>query len=98
MKSATIGFHEMLQTITDADSAESMLPKLEESHHRLAVSVQALDEAELTSSRSARNVKREITDFKKDQKAMLKVEFDRLKSDKFMKAILEPFLRRINAF
>ena len=98
MKSATLAFHATMLEVTDAASAEAMLPKLEESHKRLATAVHELDKAEQTSSRAARSVKRDIADFKEEQKALFKTEFDRLKSDEFMKAVLEPFLRRINAF
>lgn len=97
MKSATIAFHENLVGITDVSSAESLLPELEASHERLAIAVQALDEAGLTSSRQARLVKRDIEDFKTDSKGMIKKELDRLKSDEILKTALEPFLVRINA-
>jgi hypothetical protein len=98
MKSATDDFCAVMGEITDPASAEAMLPKLEESHQRLAIASNELDLAEETSSRAARNIKIEIAEFKEEQRAVLKKEFERLKSDKFVKAILEPFLRRINAF
>ena len=97
MKSATTAFHKMLTEVTDAESAEALLPQLEESHQLLAITVQELEEAEITTSRATVNIKREIADLKKEQKALFKAEFERLKSDKFVKAVLEPFLNRLNA-
>ena len=98
MKSATNEFYALMGEVTDPASAEAMLPKLEESHARLAIASNELDLAEETGSRAARNIKREIADYKAEQRTLLKKEFERLKSDEFVKAILEPFLRRINAF
>lgn len=98
MKSATNEFHALMGEVIDPASAEAMLPKIEESHARLAIASNELELAEETSSRTARNIKREIADFKEEQRTLLKKEFERLKSDEFVKAIFEPFLRRINAF
>lgn len=98
MKAATVAFQAKMEEITDVASAEAKLPELKSTHKRLAIASHEMDLAEQTSSRAARNLKREIQDFKKEQKELFKQEFERLKSDEFVKAVLEPFLRRINAF
>jgi len=98
VKSATAEFHQNMVEITDQASAERILPELESSHQRLAEAYNALDEATMTSSRGARKIIMEVEDYKKDQREMLRIQFDRLKEDEFVKAVVEPFMRRINAF
>ena len=84
--------------ITDQASAERILPELESSHQRLAEAFNALDEATMTSSRGARKIIMDVEDYKKEQRELLRIQFDRLKNDEFVKAVVEPFMRRINAF
>lgn len=98
VKSATAEFHQNMVEITDQASAERILPELEASHQRLAEAFNALDEATMTSSRGARKIIMEVEDYKKDQRELLRIQFDRLKEDEFVKAVVEPFMRRINAF
>ncbi len=98
VKSATAEFHQNMVEITDQASAERILPELESSHQRLAEAYNALDEATMTSSRGARKIIMEVEDYKKDQRELLRIQFDRLKEDEFVKAVVEPFMRRINAF
>ncbi|MDA7859161.1 hypothetical protein N9B31_02255 [Mariniblastus sp.] len=98
VKNATTEFHQNMVEITDKASAERILPELESSHERLAEAFNALDEATLTSSRGARKILIDVEDYKKDQRELLKIQFDRLKEDEFVKAVVEPFMRRINAF
>jgi len=98
MKSATEAFHANLSNTTDLESAERLLDDLKASHKELAESVMLLDEAEQTSSRAARTLKKKVGDYKKEQKQLLKIEFDRIKADEELKAFLEPFLQRINAY
>jgi hypothetical protein len=97
MKSATDSFGDLLEKVQDLKSAEELLPELEASHKRLAISVQALDEASGTSSRSTTMLKTEIVEYKFAQKNRLKKEFTRLKKDKELRTYLEPFLKRCNA-
>ena len=98
VKSATIEFHQNMVDITDQASAERILPELESSHQRLAEAFNALDEATMTSSRGARKIIMDVEDYKKEQRELLRIQFDRLKNDEFVKAVVEPFMRRINAF
>ncbi|MGI9498219.1 MAG: hypothetical protein ACR2NK_19335 [Mariniblastus sp.] len=98
VKSATTEFHQNMVDITDQASAERILPELESSHQRLAEAFNALDEATMTSSRGARKIIMDVEDYKKDQRELLRIQFDRLKNDEFVKAVVEPFMRRINAF
>ncbi len=84
--------------ITDQASAERILPELKASHLRLAEAYNALDEATMTSSRGARKIISDVEDYKEEQRELLKIQFDRLKEDEFVKAVVEPFMRRINAF
>ena len=98
VKSATTEFHQNMVDITDGTSAERILPELESSHQRLAEAFNALDEATMTSSRGARKIIMDVEDYKKEQRELLRIQFDRLKDDEFVKAVVEPFMRRINAF
>ncbi len=98
VKSATTEFHQNMVDITDQASAERILPELESSHQRLAEAFNALDEATMTSSRGARKIIMDVEDYKKAQRELLRIQFDRLKNDEFVKAVVEPFMRRINAF
>ncbi|GEM_PF-1726080 len=98
VKSATTEFHQNMVDITDQASAERILPELESSHQRLAEAFNALDEATMTSSRGARKIIMDVEDYKKEQRELLRIQFDRLKNDEFVKAVVEPFMRRINAF
>ena len=98
VKSATTEFHQNMVDITDQASAERILPELESSHQRLAEAFNALDEATMTSSRGARKIIMDVEDYKKAQRGLLRIQFDRLKNDEFVKAVVEPFMRRINAF
>ena len=52
----------------------------------------------MTSSRGARKIIMDVEDYKKEQRELLRIQFDRLKNDEFVKAVVEPFMRRINAF
>ena len=98
VKIATTEFHQNMVDITDQASAERILPELESSHQRLAEAFNALDEATMTSSRGARKIIMDVEDYKKEQRELLRIQFDRLKNDEFVKAVVEPFMRRINAF
>lgn len=98
VKIATTEFHQNMVDITDEASAERILPELKSSHQRLAEAYNALDEATITSSRAARKIIMDVEDYKKEQRELLRIQFDRLKEDKFVKAVVEAFMRRINAF
>jgi hypothetical protein len=98
VKNATNEFHQNMVEITDEASAERILPQLESSHQRLAEAFNALDEATITSSRQARKLIMDVEDYKKEQRELLRVQFDRLKEDEYVKAVVEAFMRRINAF
>ena len=98
VRDATTAFHQNMVEITDQASAERILPELKASHLRLAEAYNALDEATMTSSRGARKIISDVEDYKEEQRELLKIQFDRLKEDEFVKAVVEPFMRRINAF
>ena len=98
VRDATTAFHQNMVEITDQASAERILPELKASHLRLAEAFNALDEATMTSSRGARKIISDVEDYKEEQRELLKIQFDRLKEDEFVKAVVEPFMRRINAF
>ena len=98
VKIATTEFHQNMVDITDEASAERILPELKSSHQRLAEAYNALDEATITSSRAARKIIVDVEDYKKEQRVLLRIQFDRLKEDKFVKAVVEAFMLRINAF
>ena len=98
VKIATTEFHQNMVDITDEASAERILPELKSSHQRLAEAYNALDEATITSSRAARKIIVDVEDYKKEQRVLLRIQFDRLKEDKFVKAVVEALMLRINAF
>ncbi len=98
VKSATTEFHQNMVDITDQASAERILPELESSHQRLAEAFNALDEATMTSSRGARKIIMDVEDYKKEQRELLRIQFDRLKNDEFVKAWLSLLCAGFNAF
>ncbi len=98
MRSSADVFYIKLAEIKDLESAEAKLPELETIHKTLSDNVIALDVAEMTSSRAARSLKKEILDYKSDSKLRLRAEFDRLKKDPVVNQFMEPFLRRLNAY
>lgn len=97
MEAASAEFVSALKEVVDESSAIATKPKLEAISEKMVAAGNDLELAMSTKSRLAVGIKKEVSDFRREQKILVDEQVRRIKRDPKAESVLEDMLKKISS-